>query len=1009
MPLNAPSFDFDIFVSYAHRDDHDGWVEAFVDALTTEHARFTPTPLRLFFDRDDIQAMHDWEHRILRGLRGSKIMLALLSPHYFDSPYCRKEWEIYIDHELDRALPGQGIAPIYVATEPGFEDEAAAALDHWLINLKRRQYLDIRLWREHGPAGLQHEDAQMRIALLDQQITEKLQFAEDVASSPTNAPPHNRNFAGRVEELRKLRETLALGRVGTIAVLHGLAGIGKSALAFEYAHAYASEYPGGRFVVSAAGVADLRIPIINLADLKGVELTEDERQNLEAAFARVRAAFESGPRSLLVLDGVDEATLLSPAQRAKCLPASDNVHILATTRLEAKRAHGLEFITIDALPEREALALLEKHRPFENEDDRAAAGRIVARLGGHTLAMEVVAVYLWQTPEVSYSGYAARVGAEGLGAVEGVAMEEGVELTRHHETVLSQLLAPTLDSLDSTETLIVNYAALLPPERIAFPWLKALIGQTDARFSGPVKPGYPDQWKQIERRLLGLRILTEGEETRLARMPRLTQEIIASRLDDAFCQRAILVAHAAERASWLLENWTGVDNRWEVGPLLDFAKLLLSDESTFAQGATLANPVSDVLILLGRYYDALSLLGQATTGLSAPVLHADLLSNLALVEQALGDTGKAKSRLHDALKLAEDNQLSGEIMARLLSNLAGVESDLGDLNAARSLLQRAIEIEIQTLGAAHPALATSYSNLADIEREAGHLDEAARLLNEAIQIEEAALGTEAPNLAVRYANLAAVEQGRGYLAEARALLQIAINLQEQNLGDEHPDLVIGYSNLATIERDLGNYAAAKTLLERAIDLQKKSLGAEHPALATRYSNLALVELDSGNAAQAHRLLQDAARLIEDNFGADHPALAVIYSHQAMAERDLGNFEAARALILKAVTADEAAFEPDNPNLAITYFKHASIELHSGQLKAARAPLERAIAIQENALENDHPRLAQSLFLMAQLEAAHGNEAAAREFAARAHAAQHTRLGAAHPDTQKSAAWLQLRT
>ena len=40
------AFVSDLFVSYAHRDDQDGWVARFVDAIREEHARFTPIPLR---------------------------------------------------------------------------------------------------------------------------------------------------------------------------------------------------------------------------------------------------------------------------------------------------------------------------------------------------------------------------------------------------------------------------------------------------------------------------------------------------------------------------------------------------------------------------------------------------------------------------------------------------------------------------------------------------------------------------------------------------------------------------------------------------------------------------------------------------------------------------------------------------------------------------------------------------------------------------------------------------
>src|SRR5258708_7554064 len=67
---------YDLFLSYAHHDDHDGWVAAFVAAIQEEHAKFSALALRVFFDRSEIRTMDDWEHRILGALRGSSVMLA---------------------------------------------------------------------------------------------------------------------------------------------------------------------------------------------------------------------------------------------------------------------------------------------------------------------------------------------------------------------------------------------------------------------------------------------------------------------------------------------------------------------------------------------------------------------------------------------------------------------------------------------------------------------------------------------------------------------------------------------------------------------------------------------------------------------------------------------------------------------------------------------------------------------------------------------------------------------
>jgi hypothetical protein len=57
--------------------------------------------------------------RILSALRESRVMIAMLSPAYFESTYCRKEWEWFADHETERAMTGEAIAPIYTIEVPG--------------------------------------------------------------------------------------------------------------------------------------------------------------------------------------------------------------------------------------------------------------------------------------------------------------------------------------------------------------------------------------------------------------------------------------------------------------------------------------------------------------------------------------------------------------------------------------------------------------------------------------------------------------------------------------------------------------------------------------------------------------------------------------------------------------------------------------------------------------------------------------------------------------------------
>jgi hypothetical protein len=586
----APELEYDLFLSYGHSDNEDGWISALVAAVQQEHARFFPQPLRIFFDRSSIRTMDDWEHRILRGLRSSKAMIALLSPAYFASQYCRTEWKMFLEHELDRAIPGEGIAPVYMVGAPTFEQEGGTNEHDWITDLRRRQYTDFRRWRALGLGAFEDPECRRLIAGLEQDIAPKLAKAESALSSNSNVPAHNPNFAGRTQQLRRLWELVALQRVGAIVALQGLPGMGKSALAFEYAHRQAADYPGGRFLLNAAGAVDLRVLLIDLAPHLGIDITEEQRKSLNVAFGLVRARLESGPRTLLLLDNVDDRTLLEPHRRGE-LPATDDVHVILTTQLDPQYLPGIECEPIGGLPEEDALRLLEHYRPFANEDEKAAAQEIVRRLDGYVLELEVVAVYLWQTPDVSYTAYLERFRQEGLMAVEGAAQQDTVMLSRHSQKSVSKELKRLLDRLSPLERFALGLAALFHPDHIPLPWVRGFL-QAKGVLEGSL-PGYPDPWRQLERRLLGLRLLTGAGDPKLARMHRVIQEVVAATYPELAADDLPPIAkHAVERAQTIKVTFDPsifppAQTFWEWQAIQGFAFWLLEKQETDA-GCTLA-------------------------------------------------------------------------------------------------------------------------------------------------------------------------------------------------------------------------------------------------------------------------------------------------------------------------------------------------------------------------------------------------------------------------------------
>ena len=112
-----------------------------------------------------------------------------------------------------------------------------------------------------------------------------------------------------------------------------------------------------------------------------------------------------------------------------------------------------------------------------------------------------MAIYLGLHPDIRPADYLARLRAEGLTGV---------------------------DALPAERTAL-DYAALLPPDSIPWPWLRALVEQEhpDALTK---RQGYDDPWQTLRRRLGGLRLLTPGDHVEIARLHRMVAAHVRARL-----------------------------------------------------------------------------------------------------------------------------------------------------------------------------------------------------------------------------------------------------------------------------------------------------------------------------------------------------------------------------------------------------------------------------------------------------------------------------------------------
>ena len=879
---------YDLFISYSRRDNAHGRISELVERIKTDFAAFAGRALQPFFDLTEIHGMEDWRHRILQGLRESRLLLACLSPAYIESDYCQWEFTEYLKHEVARLCVGEGVAGVYFVEVPGWEDKGfEQRCAAWVAELRRRQHFDLRPWYGAGVAALRDAAVQEQMARLNEQLAERVRRGERAEGSLGNVDAPNPHFIGRVGEMRRLREALALGRVGVLAAVHGLGGVGKTALAIEYAHAFAHEYGGGRWQLRCSGRDDLCAAVAELATPLGVAFTEPERLSVDLQFQRIlaelrRLADAREPhRCLLILDNVDQPKLLEPAQTQR-LPAADWLHVLATTRLGENEMFGRHqdraFLPVDELPEEDALTLIESYQPggrFASDAEWHAAREIVRLLGCFTLAVEAAAVYLGQfAGDVTCAAFLARLKGEGLEGLDAAAGQSS-EGVLHGEKRLAATLRPTLERLSEPEKLALSYAALLPPDHVALPWLRSLMASESARLGEGEAPAEPQSGegeapaepRSGEGEAPAEPRSGEGEapaEPRSGEGEAPAEPQSGEGEAPAEPQSGEGEAPAEPRSGsagaspspprrggfpdFGRDAEPGYPDPWRDLLRGLFSLRLLqptgvADADGFPLTARIHRIVQD-LVRRGLSPDQLAARQQAIEG---------LVQQRAAALEATTRWEEARWELDplDALgKLWADAQLPRA--AWLLSQVGARWHHLAEWTRAEPLLRGALAIDEESFGKGHPRVATDLNNLAALLQATNRLAETEPLLRRVVEIMENGLGPGHPNVAPALNNLAALLQVTNRLAEAEPLLRRALAMDEANFGKDHPKVAIRLNNLALLLQATNRLAEAEPLSRRQLDIIlqfTRATGHPHPNLQVAASNYAGLLIQMGRSRE----------------------------------------------------------------------------------------------------------------------------------------------------------------
>ncbi|MEV7035814.1 BTAD domain-containing putative transcriptional regulator [Streptomyces sp. NPDC093272] len=207
---------------------------------------------------------------------------------------------------------------------------------------------------------------------------------------PAQLPPPPAHFTGRAAVGEALGEALLAAGTPAVAVVSGMAGVGKSALALHVAHHLRERFPDGQLYVSLHGATPGVPPLAPAQALAALlrDLGADPRhipEHPDAAAALLRSLL-APTRTLLLFDDAAHAAQVRPL-----LPGGPGCAVIVTSRSPLTALDGARRFPLAPLTGEDSAALL---RTVSGRAEIDAAHPLVGLTGRLPLALRVVAARL---------------------------------------------------------------------------------------------------------------------------------------------------------------------------------------------------------------------------------------------------------------------------------------------------------------------------------------------------------------------------------------------------------------------------------------------------------------------------------------------------------------------------------------------------------------------------------------------------------------------------------------
>ena len=283
--------------------------------------------------------------------------------------------QLMVQYPSDETLVGHQMTALCRSGRPA---DALA-----LYRQTRRQLIEEQ-GAEPGPAL---SDLHQRILSRDPELAVRPSGRRPAqAAPPDNLPPETADFVGRDRELA----ALTTDGVPGVAVIQGMPGVGKTTLAIRAARLAAGQYPDGTIYLNLHSHDPGRPPLdpaealYQLLQLLSVPATQiPETIGERTALWRAQLGRR---RAVVILDDAAGHDQVSPL-----LPAVSRCLILITTRRRLAGLGRARSLTLDVLPDDDAIALFRRISGQGRGDETAQIAAAVQQCGRLPLAIQLTA------------------------------------------------------------------------------------------------------------------------------------------------------------------------------------------------------------------------------------------------------------------------------------------------------------------------------------------------------------------------------------------------------------------------------------------------------------------------------------------------------------------------------------------------------------------------------------------------------------------------------------------